>query len=474
MKRLDLKYRPKNFEEVIGQEFVCTVLKKNIASNNIADGYIFSGSHGSGKTTLSRIFASAVLCPDRKEDGNPCGNCDSCLSILEQKNLNYREEDGGSRGKIDQIREILEESKYKALDGATKKIVVFDEAHGISKAGQNALLKELEEGGNTIYIFCTTEPEKLLPTIQSRCQTNTIRKASKEDIIKRLTYVCGQEEIKFDPEALEIIISASKYHIRDCLKELDKLSCLGDVTLDLVHDYLDFDLQQTFFEILYDLEENLGKAIEKAENLLTRLNAAEVYDGLANASLDAFRNNLGQDLILLVPNKTIVTDVWNKYGENVLKISEFLLKRRLVTIDNILLFNDLFVLSEKAKSKFAEKVKVIQETVETRVGDNTVVDPTKVQASVANDPSISLFDNENKGMLSELKYMDSSKSELQRKGTAKKYYHPDLRKQSVAEPVKKKVKVLRSKFEILTPKEFTQEILGGISFEKGTEKESQD
>lgn len=466
MKKLDLKYRPKTLEEVIGQESTVKILKKNIEDNEIADAYLFYGAHGSGKTTFSRILAMAILC---KEKIKPCGKCKSCLGILNKENLNYREEDGGSKGGIEQIREIINESKYKALDGADKKIVVFDEAHGISKAGQNALLKELEEGGGSIYIFCTTEPEKVLPTVTSRCIPFEINKVPLNLIKERLIYICEKENIEYNEKALELLIKARKGHIRDCLKELDKLSSLGPVTLDAIEDFLHADIQNSYFELIYDLKNNPTIALQKLDKLLSRLTPLDIYNGLITASIDVYRNSLNLSTDLTIIDDKILRELWAIYKEEILEISNYLITRKNNRINRTTLICDLLTLIEKAKHNFATQIKVV-EKVSYKENTETIQKINVTSNSpIIEDTDVSLFDDNIKSesavniqIDSDLKYLDNFKSPLYKQGTSKEFYNPQLRKEKKIRKNQIELKGSKGRFDELTPTEFTREILGGL------------
>lgn len=477
MRRLDLKYRPRTFAEVIGQDTTVEILRKNMINGDIADSYLLYGAHGSGKTTLSRILAMSILCKN-KINGDPCGECPSCEGILNKENFNYREEDGGSKGGIDQIREIIEESKYKAIDGALKKIVVFDEAHGISKAGQNALLKELEEGEGTIYIFCTTEPEKVLPTVVSRCLAFEINKVPLNQIKERLINVCQKEEIEYEEAALELLIKSRKGHIRDCLKELDKLASLGAVTIDQIEDYLQTDIQNNYFEILYDIKKNPDKAIQKVDYLLSKLSAADIYNGIITAALDVYRKNLGLETDLVIIDDQIIRELWSLYHESILKIANYLVEKKYMRVDRMILICDLFAIIEKIQNDFAEKIKVVHTSLPPQKENNILTNQEIEKENIVNlsGGTVSLFDNQETKEIenltnqeSDLKFLDSFKTPLLKQGTSPNFYNPELKKKIRKTKIKtdNKSKGLKNKFDELSPAEFTREVLGGLILEDG-------
>jgi DNA polymerase-3 subunit gamma/tau len=164
------KWRPKKFNDVIGQEHITKTLVNSIEKNKVAHAYLFTGTRGVGKTTIARIFAKSLRCENRLEDFNPCGECNSCKSIDSSNSLDYVEIDGASNNSVDNIRELIENVNYLPSSGKYK-VYVIDEVHMLSNSAFNALLKTLEEPpAHVVFIFATTDPHKLLGTVLSRCQ----------------------------------------------------------------------------------------------------------------------------------------------------------------------------------------------------------------------------------------------------------------------------------------------------------------
>ena len=225
---LPLKYRPMTFADVVGQDPVVRTLKHAIEAGRIANAYLFVGPRGIGKTTLSRIFAKALNClsPDGSE---PCGKCANCQEIAAGRSLDVVELDAASHNKVDDVKPIIESVQFRP--GSSKyKIFIIDECHMLSIAAWNALLKTLEEPPPHVrFVFATTEGDKVLATIVSRCQRFDLRRIQTHDIVARLKHVCEKEKIQAEDDALLAIARGAEGGMRDALSSLDQLvSFRGD------------------------------------------------------------------------------------------------------------------------------------------------------------------------------------------------------------------------------------------------------
>ncbi len=215
------KYRPLDFEEIIGQEHITTTLKNALANNHIAHAYLFTGPRGTGKTSTARILAKAINC-EKGPTPHPCGKCKPCLEITEGRFLDCMEIDGASNRSINDIRDLREKIKFAPIAGKFK-VYIIDEVHQITPEAFNALLKTLEEPPAFVkFIFATTAPEKVPATILSRCQRFDFRLLSIKKIVEKLKQIAAQEKIKIDEEAILAIATMAEGSMRDAETILDQ------------------------------------------------------------------------------------------------------------------------------------------------------------------------------------------------------------------------------------------------------------
>lgn len=236
MESLYRKYRPLTFDSVVGQQHIVSTLEHAITEGRLSHAYLFCGPRGTGKTTMARILAKALLCRNaeaaRAEGASGCipdGTCEECELIAEGNHPDVYELDAASRTGVDNVREEIINSVNFAPVRGKYKIYIIDEVHMLTTAAFNALLKTLEEPpAHVIFVLCTTDPQKILETILSRCQRFDFHRIGNEDIAHRLSYVCEQEGFDYDDEALAIVARHAKGGMRDALSTLEQLSVFGN------------------------------------------------------------------------------------------------------------------------------------------------------------------------------------------------------------------------------------------------------
>lgn len=312
------KYRPKTFDDVVGQTSVVKVLRNSIQSQKFCHAYMFFGSRGTGKTSLSKIFAKAVNCLN-PIDGNPCGKCKNCLAASEKECVDILEIDAASNNGVDEIRELR--NKINLVPAELKyKVYIIDEVHMLSIGAFNALLKTLEEPPeHAIFILATTDPQKVPETIISRCQCFSFQRISTDMLIKRLKYVCDEENIKIDDDVLSEIAIASDGGMRDSLGMLDKLSSFSNdlITMDtyvelnglVTRKDLEVFSKFVFFNDYKSVLECIKKFNDGGKNLIQIISQFMYYlrdllvDYYINASNISYDIHLVEKLITLINEK---------------------------------------------------------------------------------------------------------------------------------------------------------------------------
>jgi len=298
------KYRPKAFEEMIGQKAVVQTLQNAVKNNRVAQAYIFSGMRGVGKTTAARILAKALNC-QYGPTPTPCNKCEFCTGINEDRSIDVLEIDGASNRGVEEISPIRDTGKYKPIHSRYK-IIIIDEVHMLSVHAFNALLKTLEEPPpSTVFIFATTEFHKVPPTIISRCQHFEFKKVSQKDIINHLMDICKRENLTISPYGLSLIAKASDGSIRDAQSLLDQAvafcgenigdqelkEILGTVSQDLLYEFSSaileekpeavFPLVEKVIESGHDLRFFYKELVEHFRNLLLVGSVESAQDLLA-------------------------------------------------------------------------------------------------------------------------------------------------------------------------------------------------
>ena len=222
------KYRPQRFDEVIGQDHVTSTLAREVIEDKVAHAYLFSGPRGTGKTTTARLLAKSLNCPDRAPDGEPCNVCPSCVGITDGTSLDVIELDAASHNKVEDVREMRVNVSTVAAAAGARRVYILDEAHMLSRAASNALLKTLEEPPeHVVFILATTEPYKLLDTVRSRTQRFDFQPVSTEILINYLAKISEAENFTYDHAALGAVTSHAGGSVRDAMSLLEQVAALG-------------------------------------------------------------------------------------------------------------------------------------------------------------------------------------------------------------------------------------------------------
>ena len=327
-----LKYRPQTFEDVVGQDHVSRTLRNALLRQRLANGYIFTGPRGVGKTTSARILAKAINC-ENPTDGNPCNTCNHCIEITAGRSLDVHEVDGASTRGIDAIRELREVVKYPPTN-SNYRVYIIDEVHMLTKEAFNALLKTLEEPPpQVLFIFATTEPQKVPLTILSRCQRYDFRMISTETMVARLRMISDNEGISISEEGLALIARKAAGSLRDSLSLLDQVSAFAEdeASIDLVRRVLGVLDASIYFELIHSVASQAGEAlINQANMLFSRgISITEFLQGLSE--------HLRNLLIVKVAGITTYLDVSDTDAKALEEQAAYLDERDLLRMQNIVL-----------------------------------------------------------------------------------------------------------------------------------------
>ncbi|HAE61104.1 MAG TPA: DNA polymerase III subunit gamma/tau [Eubacteriaceae bacterium] len=286
------KYRPRRFEDIIGQENVVSILKNQITMDKIAHAYLFSGTRGTGKTSAAKIFARAVNCPEAN-GGEPCNSCKTCVDLESSSIMDIIEIDAASNRGVDEIRDLRDKVKYMPAVGRYK-VYIIDEVHMLTMEAFNALLKTLEEPpSHAIFILATTEPNKLPATILSRCQRFNFRRLTSDEIISRMLFVCKDIEIEIEDSALKLIARNADGAMRDALSILDQCMSISRNNL-IEYEEVKSILGITDNEIVYSMiEAVLSRDVKTAlSNLDNAYNSGKEMVQLIHQLISGFRDVL--------------------------------------------------------------------------------------------------------------------------------------------------------------------------------------
>ena len=393
-KALYRKYRPSNFSEVVGQQYIIATLQNAIKNNKLAHAYLFCGPRGTGKTTIAKILAKTVNCQEEDPTKRPCCHCASCLDIQNSASPDVIEMDAASNNGVDEARDLVEKVKYAPMNGRYK-VYIIDEVHMMTVNAFNALLKTIEEPPEyCIFILATTEPHKVLPTIISRCQRFDFKKIAAPVIVGNLRNICEKENVKCDEDALKLIASLADGGMRDALSILDQ--CIAykenDITaIDVSNVYGVATLQEKM-DLFKEIKE------QETEKIVKKVNE------IAEKGIDISR--LTNDLINIAKEAVIYSHSKNADILEVIDEDTAGQLLRMYSSSKLLTFIDLLV-ETQAKYKEATSALTYFEVCLLKMMEESVDKPT-VQKEVIVERKVTTDTNTANEMSSNLEYIDYS------------------------------------------------------------------
>lgn len=280
------KYRPQNFDTVIGQQHITNTLKNAIASNHLGHSFLFCGPRGVGKTTCARILAKTINCENLTDAGEACNECNACKSFNSSQSLNVFELDAASNNSVEDMRRLVEQVRFAPQSGKYKTYII-DEVHMLSSSAFNAFLKTLEEPPSyAIFILATTEKHKILPTIISRCQVFDFRRIMVKDTVEHLRKICEQENIKAEEEALYMVGEKADGALRDALSIFDRIVSFSGNDIkykDVIENLSILDYDYYFKMVDFFLSSNMSESLLLFNSIMEKgFDAHDFLNGLSS------------------------------------------------------------------------------------------------------------------------------------------------------------------------------------------------
>lgn len=359
-------YRPSRFDEVVGQEYIVKILKNTIKNKRIAHAYLFAGPRGTGKTTIAKLFAKAINCEDFNEEA--CDNCSSCLAFKENNHPDIIELDAASNNSVDDIREIIEQVPYSPIVGKYK-VYIIDEVHMLSSSAFNALLKTLEEPpAHVVFILATTDPQKIIPTVLSRCQRYNFSKISNLNMEKKMVEILNKEHLQYEDKALDEVAMLAEGGMRDALSILEQILSYNNdgIFLEDVQRIFGLSTKEEKVELLIKIHNDLTGSI----NLLRQM-----YD----SGIDPKR--LCIDLLEIIKESLIYSDDQNETLLN--KLSKFDCMNILDVVSVNDLLSDITYLEEALnKARSNQSFLTYLELAEVKMGGNSSKHAIKTKPAI--------------------------------------------------------------------------------------------
>jgi DNA polymerase-3 subunit gamma/tau len=374
------KYRPQNFNTVVGQSHITTTLKNAILNNHLAHAFLFCGPRGVGKTTCARILAKTINCTNITKEGEACNQCDSCTSFEKGASLNIHELDAASNNSVDDIRTLVDQVRFAPQAGKYK-VYIVDEVHMLSASAFNAFLKTLEEPpAHAIFILATTEKHKIIPTILSRCQIFDFKRITSNDTVVHLEEIIEKEHIKAERNALQLIAQKSEGCMRDALSILDKIVSFsnGELTYKNTLEHLNILDEEYFFKLLeYLTKQDLTSAML----LYDEINQKGFEGDMVLSGLASFIRNI---LVCKDPASAVLLESIEGWRDQYISTAKQISTPYLVSALNILNEAEIQFKMTRNKRLHVEmaiiKLNFLAQAIELSLEDNQIVKKKLVDA----------------------------------------------------------------------------------------------
>ena len=377
------KYRPQNFNTVVGQQHITTTLKNAIRNNQLAHAFLFCGPRGVGKTTCARILAKTINCTNQTPEGEACNTCNSCTSFDAGTSMNIHELDAASNNSVDDIRALVEQVRFAPQAGKYK-VYIVDEVHMLSASAFNAFLKTLEEPPPyAIFILATTEKHKILPTILSRCQIFDFKRITNNDTVEHLQEIVDKESIKAEKGALQVIAQKSEGCMRDSLSILDKIVSFtnGIVTYQNTLEHLNILDEDYYFKLLESMQ---SQDLPAAMLLFDEINKKGFEGDLVLNGFAEFIRNL---LVCKDPKSALLLEVVEGMQTKYIQAAEKSGISFLVSALNILNESEINYKMARNKRLHVEltliKLNFLQQAIELSVDNGQLVKKKRVDGPIA-------------------------------------------------------------------------------------------